>query len=57
VSFIENKQGNKKNDKTNGRAPVDLRSQINLPAPEDDLEKQVEQTVNVYYLRRGRVLV
>jgi hypothetical protein len=57
VSFIENKQGNKKNDKTNGRAPVDLRSQINLPAPEDDLEKQVEQTVNVYNLRRGRVLV
>ncbi len=31
--------------KTNGRAPVDLRSQINLPAPKDDLEKQVEQTV------------
>ena len=43
--------------KTNGRAPVDLRSQINLPAPEDDLEKQVEQTVNVYNLRRGRTLV
>jgi hypothetical protein len=43
--------------KTNRRAPVDLRSQINLPAPEDDLEKQVEQTVNVYNLRRGRTLV
>ena len=43
--------------KTNGRAPVDLKSQINLPAPEDDLEKQVEQTVNVYNLRRGRTLV
>ena len=40
-----------------GRAPVDLRSQINLPAPEHDLEKQVEQTVNVYNLRRGRTLV
>ena len=43
--------------KTNRRAPVDLRSQINLPAPEDDLEKQVEHTVNVYNLRRGRTLV
>jgi hypothetical protein len=43
--------------KTNGRAPVDLRSQINLPATEDDLEQQVEQTVNVYNLRRGRTLV
>jgi hypothetical protein len=43
--------------KTNGRAPVDLRSQINLPAPEDDLEQHVEQTVNVYNLRRGRTLV
>jgi hypothetical protein len=32
--------------KTNGRALVDLWSQINLPAPEDDLEKQVEKTVN-----------
>jgi hypothetical protein len=36
---------------------VDLRSQLNLPAPEDDLEQQVEQTVNVYNLRRGRTLV
>jgi hypothetical protein len=43
--------------KTNGRAHVDLRSQINLPTPEDDLEKQVEQTLNVYNLRRGRILV
>jgi len=43
--------------KTNRRAPVDLRSQINLPAPEDDLEKQVEHTVYVYNLRRGRTLV
>ena len=43
--------------KTNRRAPVDLRSQINLPAPEDDFEKQVEKTVNVYNLRRGRILV
>ena len=40
--------------KTNGRAPVDLRSQINLPVPEDDFLKQ---TVNVYNLRRGRTLV
>ena len=37
--------------KTNTRAPVDLKSQINLPAPEDDLGKQLEQTVNVYDLR------
>ena len=43
--------------KTNRRAHVDLRSQINIPAPEDDFEKQVEQTVNVYNLRRGRTLV
>ena len=43
--------------KTNARAPVDLKSQINLPAPEDDLGKQLEQTVNVYDLRRGRTLV
>ena len=43
--------------KTNGRAPVDLRSQINLPVPEDDLDKELEQTVNVYNLRRGRTLV
>jgi hypothetical protein len=43
--------------KTNGRAPVDLRSQINLPAPENDLDKDLEQTVNVYNLRRGRTLV
>ena len=28
-----------------------------MPAPEDDLGKQVEQTVNVYNLRRGRTLV
>ncbi len=43
--------------KTNGRAPVDIRPQINLPAPEDDLEKKVEKTVNVYNPRRGRTLV
>ena len=43
--------------KTNGRAPVDLRSQINLPVPKDDLDKELEQTVNVYNLRRGRTLV
>ena len=28
--------------------PVDLKYQINLPAPEDDLDKQLEQTVNVF---------
>ena len=42
---------------TNGRAPVDLKSQINIPAPEDDLGKQLEKTVNVYNLRRGRTPV
>jgi hypothetical protein len=43
--------------KTYGRAPADLKSQINLPAPEDDSEKQLEKTVNVYNLRRDRTLV
>jgi len=44
--------------KTNGRAPpVDLRSQKNLPVPEDDLDKELEITANVYNLRRGRKLV
>ncbi len=43
--------------KTNGRGPVKLRSQINLPVPEDDLDKELEQIVNFYNLRRGRTLV
>ena len=29
----------------------------NLPVLEDDLDKELEQTVNVYNLRRGRTLV
>ena len=29
--------------KINGRAPVDLRSQINLPVPGDDLDKELGQ--------------
>ena len=40
--------------KTNSRAPVELRSHIDLPAPDDDL---VNQTQEVYSLRRGRTLI
>jgi len=36
--------------KTNVRAPVDFKYLINLPAPEDDFDKQLEQTVNVYII-------
>ena len=43
--------------KTNSRAPVELRSQIDLLVPEDDLENQTDQTREVYSLRRGRTLV
>jgi hypothetical protein len=43
--------------KTNSRAPVELRSQIDLPAPEDDLVNQTDLTKEVYCLRRGRTMI
>ena len=33
--------------KTNSRAPVELRSHIDLPAPDDDLVNQTDQTQEV----------
>ena len=43
--------------KTNSRAPVELRSHIDLPAPDDDLVNQTDQTQEVYSLRRGRTMI
>ncbi len=45
------------NIKTNSRAPVELRPQIELLVPKDDLENQTDKTQDVYSLRRGRRLV
>jgi hypothetical protein len=43
--------------KTNYRAPGELKAQIDLPAPEDDLVTQTGQTQEVYSLRRGRTMI
>jgi hypothetical protein len=43
--------------KANNRAPVELRSQTDLPASDDDLVNQTDQTQEVYSLRRGRTLI
>ena len=43
--------------KTSSRAPVELRSHIDLPAPDDDLVNQTDQTQEVYSLRRGRTMI
>ena len=43
--------------KTNSRAPFELKSQIDLPAPDDDLVNQTDQTQEVYSLRRGRTMI
>ena len=42
---------------TNSRAPVELRSHIDLPAADDDLVNQTDQTQEVYSLRRGRTII
>ena len=42
---------------TNGRSPVELKSQIISPVPEDDFKTEYMQTQDVYNLRRGRLLV